>query len=105
MLTFRLCQRRFALKGFADASPEFLLCGPLRPLRLCGEEICHCRETQRYAEIREVRREEPGATSQSSGLRRCVAVYLPTLLPTAVPTTVLLRQCIPPHTRALPSSS
>jgi hypothetical protein len=52
MLTFRLCQRRFALKGFADASPEFLLCGPLRPLRLCGEEICHCRETQRYAEIR-----------------------------------------------------
>jgi hypothetical protein len=22
MLTFRLCQRRFALKGFADASPD-----------------------------------------------------------------------------------
>ena len=41
----------------------------------------------------------------SSGLRRCVAVYLPTLLPTAVPTSVLLRQCIPPHTRALPSSA
>src|SRR5262245_9250802 len=41
----------------------------------------------------------------SSGLRRCVAVYLPTRLPTAVPTSVLLRQCIPPHTRAFPSSA
>jgi hypothetical protein len=40
-----------------------------------------------------------------NGLSRCVAVYLPTLLPTAVPTSVLLRQCIPPHTRALPSSA
>jgi hypothetical protein len=26
-------------------------------------------------------------------------VYFPTLLPTAVPTSVLWRQCIPPHTR------
>ena len=41
----------------------------------------------------------------SSRLRRCLAVYLPTLLPSAVPTSVLLRQCIPPHTRALPSSA
>jgi hypothetical protein len=41
----------------------------------------------------------------SSGLSRWVAVYLPTLLPSAVPTLVLLRQCIPPQTRALPSSA
>ena len=103
MLTFILCQRRFALKGFADASPKFLLCGPLRTSAyLCVYLFLPCCLPQRYAEVR---REEPGATSQSSGLRRCVAVYLPTLLPTAVPTTVLLRQCIPPHTRALPSSS
>ena len=39
------------------------------------------------------------------GLSRCVAVYLPTLLPSLVPTSVLWRQCMPPHTRALPSSA
>jgi hypothetical protein len=38
-------------------------------------------------------------------LEKMRAVYLPTLLPTAVPTSVLLRQCIPPHTRALLSSA
>jgi hypothetical protein len=32
-------------------------------------------------------------------------VYLPTLLPSALPTRVLLRQCMPPHTRASPSSA
>jgi hypothetical protein len=48
----------------------------------------------------------PTIIDQSSRrFRRCVAVYLPILLPTAVPTSVLLRQCIPPHTRALPSSA
>jgi|SoiMethySBSTD1v2_1073268.scaffolds.fasta_scaffold36753_3 hypothetical protein len=37
MLTFILCQRRFALKGFADASPEF---PPLRTSAyLCASAV------------------------------------------------------------------
>jgi hypothetical protein len=43
-------------------------------------------------------------SSPSSGLRRCVALYVPTLLPSHAPASTLLRQCIPPHTRASPSS-
>src|SRR6478735_3126725 len=65
-----------------------------------------CRERATASERVGSPRAKPlGFDQSSSGLRRCLAVYLPTLRPSAAPTSVLLRQCIPPHTRALPSSA
>src|SRR5262245_14823169 len=63
-------------------------------------------DTPRPGRLRSERaRFSNGVYSQEVGLSRWVAVYRPTVRPSFAPTSVLLWKCMPPHTRALPSSA
>ena len=85
--------------------PDSLLRGDFLVVKLQNYLQFARRDLHTYTANISCRHSSQTIDQSSSGLSRCVAVYLPTLLPSAVPTSVLLRQCIPPHTRALPSSA
>ena len=93
----RIAISRRSSSAYPHPSPETFIAA----LRVCTRRShwrC-CRGPKTDCSVRSCLR------CQYTRWSRCVAVYLPTLLPTAVPTSVLLRQCMPPHTRALPSSA